>query len=167
MWLIKRRNIHVNGDVYLTKYSIAGLRGWYLHVFHRGDSDPDPHDHPWAFDTFPLTAYDEDVWHNGVTVPRVVTAGRWHHRDAIYCHRVRGPHWEPYGAHQVTNRWKAIAPRSRIPWYTRICWMLFGQTKIVTIIKHGEETRKWGFRCSNGVWVPWRQYIDKAKTWMP
>ena len=43
---------------YMTRWWIGRLR---LHVFHRGDQDPDPHDHPWDFWTFPFTPYVEEV----------------------------------------------------------------------------------------------------------
>lgn len=43
---------------YMTRYWIGRLR---LHIFHRGDQDPDCHDHPWDFWTFPLTPYVEEV----------------------------------------------------------------------------------------------------------
>ena len=36
---------------YMTRYTLVGCR-WFslkLHHFHRGDSDPDFHDHPWPF----------------------------------------------------------------------------------------------------------------------
>ena len=43
---------------YMTRWWIGRLR---LHIFHRGDQDPDCHDHPWDFWTFPFTAYVEEV----------------------------------------------------------------------------------------------------------
>ena len=43
---------------YMTRYWIGRLR---LHIFHRGDQDPDCHDHPWDFWTFPFTPYVEEV----------------------------------------------------------------------------------------------------------
>src|SRR5690606_161477 len=43
---------------YMTRYWIGRLR---LHIFHRGDQDPDCHDHPWSFWTFPFTPYVEEV----------------------------------------------------------------------------------------------------------
>lgn len=40
-------------------------RAWFgrlrFHVFFRGDQDPDCHDHPWGFWTFPLRSYVEEV----------------------------------------------------------------------------------------------------------
>ncbi len=43
---------------YMTRAWLKQLR---LHIFHRGDADPDCHDHPWDFWTFPLTSYVEEV----------------------------------------------------------------------------------------------------------
>jgi len=43
---------------YMTRAWFGRLR---LHVFHRGDADPDCHDHPWGFWTFPLRSYVEEV----------------------------------------------------------------------------------------------------------
>ena len=43
---------------YMTRIWIGRLR---LHIFHRGDQDPDCHDHPWDFWTFPFTSYVEEV----------------------------------------------------------------------------------------------------------
>src|SRR5690606_6991910 len=79
---------------YMTRAWIGRLR---LHVFHRGDEDPDPHDHPWDFWTFPLTAYVEEVVEAapGFTGlrqrrSRLVSAFRLHHRPAEHTHRVIG-----------------------------------------------------------------------------
>lgn len=171
MWPIKRRDItDPEGDVYLTKLTLPFLKQYEFHIFHRGDHDPDPHDHPWAFDTFPLVAYVEEVWKAGTTVTRIVSAGEWQHREAEHCHRVLEPHWHPFmtpdGTHMVINRWNAAMPRSYVPWYTRLCWAIFGPEKIITVIKKGEDVRNWGFRRSDGVWVPWREYIARSKTWM-
>lgn len=93
---------------YMTRVWIGRLR---LHIFHRGDADPDPHDHPWDFWTFPLTSYVEDVTvptfaeqtalrrsgapivairMNRTTHRRLVRAWRVHFRPATYAHRVLG-----------------------------------------------------------------------------
>lgn len=169
MWPVTRRDIHTNDDLYLTRYSCALAPRYFLHVFHRGDSDPDPHDHPWAFDTLPLTSYVEEVWRNGTLTQNLVLAGRWHQREASYCHRVIGPHWKPKVGRLMVNTYNATMRRDQMPWYTRLCLWWFGVDKIVTIVRHGDETRKWGFMQRVGaawVWVPWKQYIDRAKNWM-
>ena len=175
MWPIKAQRIHTAGDLYLTRYSCALLPGYFLHVFNRGDSDPDPHDHPWAFATFPLVAYVEEVWEHGLLTRRMVSAGRWHHRNADYCHRLLGSFWKPAAGDgpNVRNEWNVIVPRSYLPWYTRLAWLIFGAGKVITIVKHGPATRNWGFRrrvvsdnTASWVWVGWKQYIDSAKTWL-
>lgn len=81
-----------NPDPYMTRVWIGRLR---LHIFHRGDGDPDPHDHPWDFWTFPLTSYVEEVTtcdpqgHHS-TVRQVVRGWRLHHRPGTHTHRVLG-----------------------------------------------------------------------------
>jgi hypothetical protein len=143
-----------------------------LHVFPRPDPDPDCHDHPWHYHTFPLVSYVEDVWEHGLITKRVVLAGRWSYKEATHCHRVAGPHWQPFkaphGLH-VRNMWNVIMPTKMVPWYTWLCWRLFGAGTVVTIMHSGPEIRKWGFMQRVGatfVWVPWKQYVNRAKTWM-
>jgi hypothetical protein len=38
--------IQHNGSPYMTRIWIGRLR---LHIFYRGDTEPDAHDHPWEF----------------------------------------------------------------------------------------------------------------------
>lgn len=130
---------------YLTRFWIGRLR---LHIFHRGDADPDCHDHPWDFWTFPLTSYVEEVavraveqqgsWQRGTWAREVnvVPAFRWTFRPATHTHRVIGP--VDWG----------------LPW-------LF-PTKIVTIVWRGRTSRKWGFlknRDGKWCWIGWRDYV--------
>lgn len=129
---------------YMTRYWLGRLR---LHIFHRGDNDPDPHDHPWDFWTFPLTPYEEEVAEpvtKGIaplelllcgpehyTLRRqIVSAFRLHYRPATHCHRVIGRHG-------------SIGP-------------------IVTIVWRGRNGRKWGFlrnRDGKWCWTPWKEYV--------
>ena len=127
---------------YLSRFHLP--RGYKLHVFHRGDEDADPHDHPWDFWTFPLTSYWEEYLEVdpvlGIWVPRkrLVRAWRWHHRSAEHVHRVLGkrPVFEP-GVPQ----------------------------RIITLIKIGPERRQWGFwvpsnnESSGKKWVLWKTYL--------
>lgn len=90
-----------------------------IHRFHSGDDDSAPHDHPWAFVTFPLADYTETVftvrefrdgvyWMDGHVMPigrferdgseyiaekveRVVRRFRFHRRPATYRHIVHEP----------------------------------------------------------------------------
>lgn len=62
-----------------------------LHKFYRGDDDRAPHDHPWAFITFPLTGYWEKVPnYYGDLMPQYVAPFRFHYRPAWYQHIVIG-----------------------------------------------------------------------------
>ena len=125
---------------YMTRGWIGRLR---LHIFHRGDNDPDPHDHPWSFWTFPLTAYVEEVteWACSLIVEghckdtyftriRTVRAFRPHYRSANYTHRVIGP--------------------------------VKGSGRIITVVWRGRSARRWGFlkhRDGKWCWVHWKEYI--------
>ena len=121
------------GDKYLTRIFIWRLR---LHIFHRGDDDPDCHDHPWGFYTFPFNSYWEEVLEEiegeYKIISNVVTRFRWHYRPATYCHRVVGP---------LNTKRK----------------------KIITLVWREAFQRKWGFKvvCSpNKIdWIYWREYL--------
>ena len=145
-------------EPYMTRYWFGRLR---LHIFHRGDNDPDPHDHPWDFWTFPLTSYVEEViasdfadnvrshrsnWiSHEAGYRRIVKAFRLHFRPATYTHRVIGRYagWNKdfTGAMPTID----IAPG-----------------KIVTIVWRGGGGRKWGFlknRDGQWCWIPWKEYV--------
>lgn len=130
---------------YMTRILCGRLR---LHIFHRGDADPDCHDHPWDFWTFPLTAYveevvtrkleadrDYDAWTPRALIyssaRRVVPALRWSFRPAEHMHRVIG--------------------------------RADGRTgKVVTVVWQGKPRRKWGFlrnRDGKWCWTPWKDYV--------
>ena len=80
---------------YLTRYHLLSTPwgGLYLHHFHRGDQDPDPHDHPWDFWTFPLKSYwEHDMCpRTGACTWNLVRRLRWTRRRAEYAHMVLGP----------------------------------------------------------------------------
>ncbi len=125
------------GSPYLTRLTWGRSR---LHVFHRGDSDPDPHDHPWAFATFPLTSYVEEVTERTgdawTTRREVVHAFRLHLRAATYLHRVLG-RWAGRGTEVAAGR-------------------------IVTLVRRSGDDRDWGFlrvRGPHACWTPWRTYV--------
>jgi hypothetical protein len=102
---------------YLTRVLLGPLR---LHIFHRGDLDPDPHDHPADFWTFPLVSYVEEFrTADGFTETRVVRAFRLHHRTAEFAHRVIGP---------ACDRGEQVA----------------------TLVLWGRRRRDWGFHTSDG-----------------
>lgn len=72
-----------------------------FHTFHMGDDDGAPHDHPWAFVTFPLSDYTETVQKpivNRTTSDllytmssRLVKRWRFHFRRAAHRHFVHEP----------------------------------------------------------------------------
>lgn len=125
---------------YMTRVRLGRLR---LHIFYRGDEDPDHHDHPWDFWTFPLTSYlEETTVFVGVydKMPmrklRLVRAFRLHYRPAEHTHRVLG-------------RW---AGRE---------WFIV-RKPIVTLVWIGRSRRKWGFlkvRDGRWCWIAWRDYV--------
>lgn len=151
-----------DGNPYMTRIWVGRLR---LHIFHRGDLDPDCHDHPWDFWTFPLTPYVEEVvriptglwWSPGEDpdMPEgwdieyrryrhVVPAWRWTFRPATHTHRVLGAWDGPGIGHR--NAYPAVHP----------------SRKIVTIVWRGKSRRAWGFlknRDGKWCWIAWRDYI--------
>lgn len=136
--------------VYPTPYlTRVALSDWLsLHVFHRGDADPDPHDHVRAFVTLPLTSYVEEVYDpdSGLAVLRLVRAGRLHFRAATYAHRVVG-------------RWIGLCEESGAP------VLVACEGGIVTLVLWiGRKRDTWGFWRREGgfvrrTFVPWRDYI--------
>lgn len=71
-----------------------------IHRFYSGDDDSAPHDHPWAFVTFPLSDYYETVslrykdGKRGFTeyrTVRCVSRWRFHYRPALFRHFVLEP----------------------------------------------------------------------------
>lgn len=148
---------------YMTRWWIGRLR---LHIFYRGDNDPDPHDHPWGFWTFPLTPYVEEVIEPHVadagrrhTIARVfkpewdrklqvVPAFRWSYRQATHTHRVLG-RFDPANTKFDTKTGEVAEPT----WRTG---------KIVTIVWRGPDERRWGFlkyRDGRWCWTHWKEYV--------
>lgn len=146
---------------YMTRVWLGRLR---LHVFHRGDADPDCHDHPWGFWTFPLRSYVEEVvepirdtLRPGYPDPeprfftrlQIVPAFRWTYRPATHCHRVLGSYEGRLHVDQFFPGAVRDAPR-------------IGARKIVTLVWREPTTRAWGFRkkrLGRWCWVPWVTYV--------
>ena len=114
-----------------------------LHTFWQADPDPDPHDHPWDFWTFPFTPYWEVVRDvNGQHQINSVWAWRWHHRSAEHQHMVKGP---------IVGTWRHGNELG---------------TPIHTLVWARPKRRGWGFwvlpqgekKNVNRVFVPWRVY---------
>lgn len=140
-----------NWSPYLTHLYLTPKTRWgqlRLHVFHRGDADPDLHDHPSDFWTFPFLSYVEEVveepwtFHND-RVQKVVQAWRWHYRPAEYAHRVIGRYrgWDR-GFDKPGYVHEPIAEKG----------------PVVTLIWWKPRRRDWGFWV-HGRWVPWKEYI--------
>lgn len=142
-----------NQTLYMTRMWFGRLR---FHIFHRGDQDPDCHDHPWGFWTFPLCSYVEEVLtpiRDTITPGEpekptryqrrleIVRAFRFHYRPATYRHRVLGL-YDPL----IFTRQQKYFPAAIIP----------------TFVWREKPSRKWGFtKERNGVWcwVPWKTYV--------
>lgn len=140
------------------------VRAWFgrlrLHVFLRGDQDPDCHDHPWGFWTFPLRSYVEEVLEERretrmipdrepirstryIRRTQVVRAFRFHYRPATHTHRVLGPAARPRGV-TVDNHW--FVTTGPVP----------------TIVWRDRPSRAWGFtkeRSGRWCWTPWQTYV--------
>lgn len=115
---------------YLTRIGWSRL---CVHVFHRGDNDPDYHDHMWWFVTLPFSSYLELVQDaEGRVTQNIVRGWRLHYRPATYRHR-------------VVQRCSASGE------------LLPG--RIVTLCLKGRKTRSWGFWNSRALFIPWRTYI--------
>lgn len=117
------------------------LRRFRIHIFHRGDGDPDPHDHPWDFWTFPLTSYVETTWDTDTANYRInlVRAWRLHWRPSSYVHCVLG---------RRDNR----AP-----------FLTIREGKIITIVWARPKSHSWGFWKMCGTYmkfIPWKDYVE-------
>lgn len=148
---------------YLTRIWIGRLR---LHIFHRGDADPDCHDHPWDFWTFPLTSYVEEVACverlGGHPRPefslcrQVVRAFRLHFRRAEHTHRVLGPAVESYRFHHMTRDLLKTGVLHDDILYIPV------SGRILTLVWQGQQRRQWGFlrnREGRWCWTPWKDYV--------
>lgn len=145
---------------YLTRIWLGRLR---LHIFHRGDADPDPHDHPWDFWTFPLVSYIEEVTRESRLMPgvyirhhQVARAFRWSFRPATHMHRVLGPFdgaWIDEDGFPYVSTGEPLAAYD-VP--------QAGEGRIVTLVWRGKGERNWGFlkfRDGRWCWTHWRDYV--------
>ena len=168
---------HKDGDLdtaYMTRYWIGRLR---LHIFHRGDQDPDHHDHPWPFWTFPLTSYVEEVvlysslealydmqrMHQveGLSADQINAAiengrsvGRVTDRQVVPAFRLS--HRPATHCHRVLGRFNATSAKKG---WTQTGWK---PGKIITLVWRGKVERKWGFlknRDGRWCWTPWKEYV--------
>lgn len=93
-----------------------------LHYFHRGDEDPDCHDHPFHFWSFVL-------W------------GGYREYDTMGHYLIRKP---------LSLVYRKATTRHRVQLLGRCC---------ITLVWKIDARRDWGF-WKNGIFIPWRQYID-------
>lgn len=125
----ERSTIWIGHEKYLDRWII--YFGWgtlRLHKFWRGDDVRASHTHPWKFWTFPLTTYEEDVYHRGTWMrTKRVQRFRWHARSADFEHIVMG----------------------RADWNGK---------PFYTLVITGDRTNKWGFYPRPGEFIYWRDY---------
>jgi hypothetical protein len=156
---------------YMTRATIGRLR---LHIFWRGDADPDPHDHPWGFWTFPLTSYVEEVidherlschYHDGCSqgfpVEQCDCA-----RQGLVDAPGRSPHMLRSLPVKRTQTVKAWRLHYRPATHTH---RVLGRGKgvvrpgpVVTFVWREEVSRPWGFlKCRDGrwCWQDWHAYV--------
>lgn len=70
--ILKRKTFFGVGGPYLTVYTIFefGRLALCVHDFHRGDEDPDCHDHPFAFVSFLLRGSYRELLADGSSIVR-------------------------------------------------------------------------------------------------
>jgi len=156
----------VHRTPYLTRIKLTPKTPWgqlMFHIFHRGDADDHPHDHPWDFWTFPLNSYVEECWctvggnewHRGraywpgesYMLKSVVRAWRWHFRPAEYMHRVLHSYRYPTLTEELETYY-SYAKGARLARSKRIWTLVWAKPK----------RRSWFFLV-DGVKVPWREYV--------
>lgn len=151
-----------DGDTpYMTRYFFGRLR---YHIFHRPDQDPDCHNHPWGFWTFPLTSYVEEVAtphayermteRGPVEVLEgyelsyaVVRRFRAHYRPADHTHRVLGALAKPDAAIIEHHGGFAVDPTASIH---------------TIVVRDRWSERSWGFlknRDGKWCWADFQSYV--------
>ena len=90
--LFKKKTFYGLRGRYLTVYTLIKIKlrvdeiSLCLHNFHRGDEDPDSHDHPFAFYSFVLAGgYREFSYDGTVTIRKPLSLA---YRSATHRHRV-------------------------------------------------------------------------------
>jgi hypothetical protein len=133
--LFKRRDIVIDGELYLRRWFIKGVgtnAQWFLHNIRKPDLGRDMHDHPWPFQTRILWGgYVEHTPFSRSNNPRVVTEtersiGEGYSVPATHTHRID---------------------------------QVLGST--YTLVKAGAAVRTWGFWVK-GKWIDWRSYLGYA-----
>lgn len=120
---------------YLTRWTLLGRRfagesgKLFLHLFHRGDAEAYPHDHPWEF------------W------SLILWGGYWEHTPADPDNPAGPTVRKWYGPGRLLKRPAEWRHRVELP-AGRQCW---------TLIWTGPKVRGWGFHCQSG-FRPWREH---------
>lgn len=138
-----KRTFETEGSPYLTRFyllrkskpdaddeALNAPFSVYLHYFHRGDEDPELHNHPWGF-SFSLiltNGYFEERWVGSKIVKRVLRPGSINILRSSDFHRVdlRDPNkgaWTLFFAGKRVQDWGFWHPTIRteyMPWRTFI-----------------------------------------------
>lgn len=152
-----------------------GLGRLRLHIFHRGDQDPDCHDHPWDFWTFPLTPYVEEVaeptgWGeyeangNTYSYPLDSDEARFSPLAAERGRPTYRKRWQVVPAWRLTFRPATHTHRviGRYAGFEQSGVPVVAFAPIVTLVWRGKDERKWGFlkhRDGKWCWVHWKSYV--------
>jgi hypothetical protein len=122
--LFPYRTFHhrTDGD-YLTRYTLFKTRWFnvYLHQFHRGDADPELHDHPWHFASLILAGGYFEQMHYGTFWRR---PGQLLLRPARTAHRVilraGHPAWSLVVTSRKVREWGFWTPGGWVRWCLHI-----------------------------------------------
>ena len=117
----------LDGSPFLSKYLLAGRAtdGWRLclHQFHRGDEDPEPHNHPWwCASLIVVGGYREErLRADGAVVATELRPGSVNVIGLDAFHRVDlldGECWTLFLSAPRAQRWGFVdrATRSFVPW---------------------------------------------------
>jgi hypothetical protein len=118
----KRKTFHgVNGP-YLTVYTLLDWKGarrtsLCVHQFHRGDEDPDCHDHPFNFWSLVLLGGYREFAQNGTFIVRWPLSLVY--RPATHRHRVqllRGYCWTLILKRDAAREWGFWTPTGFVHW---------------------------------------------------
>jgi hypothetical protein len=150
--------VRLNGAPYLERWFVyifgCTLR---LHKFYRGDDDRAPHDHPWAFWTFPLSGYWERVHKSPPCRICHSTAGvcTWNHKgsNATQEHYVK-----PWRLHYRPSSYQHMVIGNQRGYIGSPENAIFGTAKpFWTIVVTGRKDRSWGFY-PDGKYVYWKDF---------
>jgi hypothetical protein len=98
--------------------------GVYLHLIHRPDVDPDPHDHPWFFASIVLSgSYEESLWPDAADRSRYVFRAHRRFRPMPVrrkaAHAITDVHgclWTLVITGPDHDDWRFWTPAGPVPW---------------------------------------------------